>query len=68
VVPELDGAVMAAIEDKTFSFRRFAEEEGPTNLPPQVCAGIEDVLSRVFRQFDVLGLGSDRKPRAAAGV
>ena len=67
VVPELDGAVTAAIEDKTFSFRRFAEEV-PTNLTPQVCAGIEDVLSRVFRQFDLLGLGSDRKPRAATGV
>lgn len=68
VVPELDGAVTAAIEDKTFSFRRFVEEERPTKLSPQVCAGIENVLSRVFRQFDVLGLGSDRKPRAAAGV
>jgi hypothetical protein len=68
VLPELDSAVTAAIEDKTFSFRRFAEEENPTNLPPQVCQGIEDVLSLVFRQFDVLGLGRDRKPRAAAGV
>jgi hypothetical protein len=68
VVPELDGAVTAAIENKTFSFRRFAEEEAPANLPPEVCAGIEDALSRVFRQFDVLGLGSDRKPRAAAGA
>jgi hypothetical protein len=68
VVPELDGAVTAAIEDKTFSFRRFAEEAEPANLPPQVCEGIEDFLSRVYRQFDVLGLGSDRKPRAAAGV
>jgi hypothetical protein len=68
VVPELAGTVMAAIEDKTFSFRRFAEEEGATNLPPEVRAGIESFLARVFRQFDVLGLGSGRKPRAAAGV
>jgi len=68
VVPELDGAVTAAIEDKTFSFRRFAEEEQPANLSLEVCEGIENLLSRVFRQFDVLGLGGNRKPRAAAGV
>ena len=68
VVPEMDDAVTAAIEDRIFSFRRFAEEDHPTDLPPEVCASIEGFLSLVFRQFDLLGLGSDRKPCAAAGV
>jgi hypothetical protein len=67
VVPELDGAVMAAIEDKTFSFRRFAEEEEPANLPPRSAPASRPSSSRVFRQFDVLGLG-DRKPRAGRGL
>lgn len=67
VVPLLDPAVMAAIEDRTFSFRRFAEEI-PSGMSHQLCLAIEDLLGRVFRQFDRLGLGTDREPRAAAGV
>ena len=67
VVPKLDPALTAAIEDKTFSFGRFAEDV-PANMPPQICHGIEAFLGRVFRQFDVLGLGKDANPRAAAGV
>jgi hypothetical protein len=67
IVPKLDGAATAAIEDKTFSFRRFAEEE-PRGTPDQVTRGIEAFLGRVFRQFEVLGLGVDSRPRAAAGI
>ena len=67
IVPRLDGAATAAIEDKTFSFRRFAEDE-PRATPGQVARGIEAFLGRVFRQFEVLGLGAGSRPRAAAGV
>lgn len=67
VVPILDPTVTAIVEDKTFSFRRFAEEI-PKGMPQHVCLAVEDLLSRVFRQFHVLGLGIDREPRAAAGV
>jgi hypothetical protein len=67
IVPKLDGAVTAAVEDKTFSFRRFAEEE-PRGTPDQVTRGIEAFLGRVFRQFEVLGLGMGSRPRAAAGI
>jgi hypothetical protein len=67
IVPKLDGAATAAIEDKTFSFRRFAEEE-PRGTPDQITRGIEGFLGRVFRQFEVLGLGVDSRPHAAAGI
>jgi len=66
VVPMLDPTVTAAVEDKTFSFRRFAEEI-PTGMSQQVCIAVEDLLGKVFRQFHLLGLGTDREPRAAAG-
>ena len=66
VLPLLDRAVAAAIEDRTFSFRRFAEAI-PADMPHQVCLGIEDFYARVYRQFDLLGLGADSEPRAAAG-
>lgn len=66
VVPLLDPAVTELIEDKTFSFRRFAEEI-PKGMPQHLCLAVEALLSRVFRQFHALGLGIDREPRAAAG-
>jgi len=58
--------VTELIEEKTFSFRRFAEEI-PTGMPQHLCLAVEDLLGRVFRQFHALGLGIDREPRAAAG-
>jgi hypothetical protein len=67
VIPKLDDTVMAVIEDRTFSFRRFAEVV-PTAMPIPICEAIEGLLGRVYRQFDRLGLGTDRKPRAAAGT
>ena len=67
VIPRLEGAGLATVEDRIFSFRRFAEEL-PTGMPDQICEAIEDFLGRVYRQFDLLGLGTDAKPRAAAGI
>jgi hypothetical protein len=66
-IPLLDHAATAVIDDRTFSFRRFAEEN-PTGMPHQICGSIEDFLGRVFRQFDSLGLAPDSEPRAAAGI
>jgi hypothetical protein len=67
IIPLLDNAALAAVEDKTFSFKRFAEDL-PADMPVPVCQSIEAFLSRVYRQFDVLKLGTDRKLRAAAGA
>ncbi len=67
VLPVLDRPTAAAIEDRTFSFRRFAEDV-PAGMPHQVCLGIEEFLGRIYRQFDLLGLGADSEPRAAAGI
>jgi hypothetical protein len=68
IIPRLDPTATAAIEDKTFSFRRFAEAEIPAGMSHEVCLAVEEFLGRVFRQFDSLGLGTARKLRAAAGT
>lgn len=64
VLPRLQGELAAAIEDRTFSFRRFAED-GHATMARQTSEGIEAFLARVFRQFDRLGLGTDSRPRLA---
>jgi hypothetical protein len=64
IVPKLDGTAMAAIEDRTFSIRRFLQET-PKDMPHEICHPLEEFLSRVYRQFDQLNLGAEFKPPAA---
>lgn len=58
IVPALDKAVMAVVEDPSFSFSNFAQEI-PADLPYLTRETIKFFLARVYRQFDLLGLGSD---------
>lgn len=66
VIPVLDSAAMAAIEDRMFSFRRFAEQV-PTAMPQHIRRPVAEFLHGVFRQFVQLNLASDCAPHAAAG-
>jgi hypothetical protein len=66
VVPMLDDDTTDVVEDRTFSFRRFAEES-PAGMPRQIREALEEFLGSVYRQLDILGLGTDRNLRAAAG-